>query len=42
MTNTIQKTINDFYKEHGHNKYKKVNSKCIKNKKVCKHFKDGK
>ena len=41
MTKVIEKTINDFYKEHGHNKYKKVNSKCIKNKIKCPYTASG-
>jgi len=42
MNKEIQKTINNFYKEYGHNKVKKVNNRCAKKKRVCPYNKSGK
>ena len=41
MNKEIQKTINDFYKEYGHNRIKKVNNRCAKKKTRCPYTKGG-
>ena len=37
----IQKEIDNFFKEHGKNKYKEINGNCFKNKKKCPYTKSG-